>query len=104
MPSYEDCVSIRVLDHGFLQTPRQVLLVRRILDDRDSKRIVETQHALSLAPWNSLDLLDVADVKTSVLSVRFLHQQRDKHRPLRMGVNTASGALVEGCEKQRRAS
>lgn len=101
--THQDCVSIWVLLHGFLQTFRQILFERRVFYDWHAQGVMETQHAsLASALWNPFDLFYIADLEASVWAIRLLHQESHQHTPLRMRMNAATSTSLESCQKQRR--
>ncbi len=102
----EDSIRIGMLVHGLLEELGKVLLVSRVLDDGDAQRVVVAEVSRLLEPAaEALDLLDVVDLEHLVTARALrLEQQRHEHRPLRVGVNAASGpAPGEGGEEQRGA-
>lgn len=115
MPPDEHGVRIRVAVHRLLQELGQVLLVRRVLDDRYPQRVVVSQVALLTEPApEALDLLDVVDLEDAVALFRAGHavasrrrgleEQRHKDGPVRVRVDAAAGAaLGKGGEEERRA-
>jgi hypothetical protein len=73
MPPDQNRISIRVLPHRPLQPRRQILLKRRILNNRHHQRIMKSESPLlPFTSGNSLDLLDVADLEAGVRAVQFL--------------------------------
>lgn len=75
----------------------------RVFDDGNPKGVEEAQHALTLATRNALDLLDVADLEAAARALFALNEERHQNRPLRMGVDAATGASFKGREKEGRA-
>lgn len=71
--------------------------MRRVLDNRDAQPLKVAEIALfTPALWNSLDLLNLFDLKASVAAKVALDEEGDENGPLRVGVNTAAGATLKG--------
>lgn len=104
MSPHEHRIGVGIFVHRCLQTFRQVLLVRGVLNDRNAQSIVIIQVAFALAAGDTLDLLDVANLEACVRAHLPFHQQGDQNRPLRVSVNAAAGALLKGREEQWGAS
>lgn len=100
MSADEDSVCIGVLVHCFLQTTGEIFLESGILDDRDPQGVVVSEHALSSALWNSLDLLNVADLEASVFALFAFDEESHQDGPLRVGVDASSGGTVEGRQEK----
>ena len=100
----KNSTSVRVLIHSLLQASRQVLLERCVFDNWDLKGIEVAQHALALASWNALDLLNVADLKAAIFAFLPLHEQSYKDRPLGVCMNAAASTTVKRSQEKRRAS
>jgi hypothetical protein len=100
VPLDQNRISVRILRHGLLQALCQILLVSGIFDNGNPERIEETQHALALAAGDTLDLLDVADLEAAARPLLPLDQESHKNRPLRMGMNAAARALLEGGQEE----
>ena len=67
-------IRIRVFLHRLLQTLPQILLMRRILNDRYAQPIIVSQIArFATALRYALDLLNLLDFKTRVLAEIALH-------------------------------
>ena len=85
-------VRIRVLLHSFLHELGEILLVRRVLDDRNAQRVMvpEVSRLLETAP-EPFDLLDVVDLKDlalfTVAAMLRLEEKRHEHGPLRVRVD-----------------
>jgi hypothetical protein len=111
MPSDQHRTSIRVLLHRLLQALRQILLMRRVLDNRYRQRVEEAQIAYSAAFGNPLDLLDARDLEGArggpggrILGLSLFDEERDEDSPLRVRVDAAAGvALAEGGVEERGA-
>lgn len=82
MSPYQNRIGIGILVHCLFQALRKILFKRGVLNNGDSQGIVETEHAFALAPGDTLDLLDVADLEVGVFTVVALDEQRHQHRPL----------------------
>lgn len=104
MSSDKDSTGVGVLIHSLFQTSRQVLFKSCIFNDGDFESIMVPQHVLSLACRNTLDLLNVADLKATVLSLLPLHEQSHKDSPLGMRMNTAASTAVKRSQEKRCAS
>lgn len=105
VPPHQDGIGIGILVHGLLEELREVFLVGRVLDYGDPQGIMVSQvPRLQTAP-EALDLLDVVDAELAITpGTQRLEEQRDEHRPLRVGVDAAAGPpLREGRQEQRRA-
>ena len=97
MPPNQNSIRVRVRLHSLFQTLPQILLVRRVLDDGYPQTIVVAQVALlAAALGDALDLLDLLDLEARVFTEVALNEQRDQHRPLRVRVDAAAGAALEG--------
>lgn len=100
----QDRVRIGVLLHRLFQALSQVLLMRRVLDDRYSQPVVVPQIALLAPPLRyAFDLLNLLDLEASVFAEVALDQQCDENRPLRVCVDAAAGAALEGGHEERCA-
>lgn len=83
---------------------RQRYLLSCVLDDWDPQQIKVPQIAcLPLALRNSFDLLKPLDLKTGLRPEITLNKKSDQYRPLRVRMNTATGACGEGSEEQGSA-
>lgn len=117
MPLDQHRASLRPLPNRRFQAVLQILLVRRVLDDRDLHRVEEAQvsqlpaalgdfHAARPAARDAFDLLDLVHrehILVGALLAR-LAQQRHEHRPLRVCVDAAAGvARRESREEERGA-
>ena len=97
MPPNQDSIRVRVLLHSLLQTLSQILLVRRVLDTGYPQSIVVAQVALlAAALGDALDLLDLLNFETCVFAEVALDEECDQHGPLRVRVDAAAGAALEG--------
>ena len=97
MPPNQDSIRVRVLLHSLLQALPQILLVRRVLDDGYPQAIVVAQVALlAAALGDALDLLDLLDLEACIFAEVALHEECHEDRPLRVRVNAAAGAALEG--------
>lgn len=103
MPADQHRIGIWILFHCLLETFREILLERRVVDDGDPERVVIPEHAFARAPRNALDLLNVADFKVPTRTKLALDKKGHQDSPLRVGVNAAAGAAVEGGQEQGRA-
>lgn len=104
MPPNQDSIRVRVLLHSLLQTLPQILLVRRVLDNGYPQAIVVAQVALlAAALGDALDLLDLLDLEACVFAEVALHEESDEDRPLRVRVDAAAGAALEGGHEERGA-
>ena len=75
--------------------------MRRVLDDWYPQPIIVPQVALLAAPlWYALDLLDLLDFKASILAEVAFDEKRDEDGPLRVCVNAAAGAALEGSHEE----
>lgn len=99
----QNSIGVRIFLHRLLQASRQVFLERSVLDNRDTERIVEAQHALPPATWDALDLLDVVNLKASSRALHPLDQERHQHCPLRVRVDGAEGSALKRSQEQRGA-
>lgn len=103
MAPHQNSIRIRVLLHSSLKILRQVLLMRRVLNNRNAQRIMIPQvthfpHALAKA----LDLLNVVDLEDA--AALCLEEQGDEDGPVGVGVDAAAGAAAgEGGEEEGRA-
>jgi hypothetical protein len=78
--------------------------VRRVLDDGDPQAVKVAQIAdLVAALGNALDLLDLLDLEARVGAEVALDEQRDEDGPLRVRVDAAAGAALEGGVEKGRA-
>lgn len=93
-------IGFRVFLHGHLQELGQILLMGRILDNRDSQRIMVPKVARLLVSLSeALDLLDVVDFENR--GTLALEEEGDENSPLGVGVDAATGvALGEGGEEE----
>lgn len=83
MPPNKHSIRIWISLHSLLQLLRQILLMGRILNDRNDQFIIITQTPLlppSLA--NPLDLLQMLNFKAGLLAMLPLYEQRDEDSPL----------------------
>lgn len=106
MSPNEDGVRIWVFLHGFLEELGEVLLMRGVLDDRDTQSIMIVQVALLLvAPAEALDLLNIVDLESLVLFGALAFQdQGHQHGPVGVRVDAAPGsALGESSHEKGRA-
>ena len=106
MPPHEHRIRIRVLLHRGLQVLCQILLMRRILNDRDPQRIMVPQISLlvhaSSKPFNLLEVVDLKDF--AVLWHGLLQEQGDEDGPLGVRVDAAACAAAgEGGEEEGSA-
>lgn len=101
MSSDQNRVGVRVPVHRLLQTSREILLKRSVLDDRNSEGVVEAQHTLTPAARDSLDLFNVADLEAAIGTFFALDQQGHQHGPLRMGVDAAERTAFKRREEKR---
>jgi len=100
MSTHQNRARVGVLIYCLLQTVLQVLLMRRILNDRNRERIEISHVTPGRRPRDRLDLLDIRNRPGRPPS-----QQRAQHGRLRVRVYArASTALRERCHEQRRAS
>jgi hypothetical protein len=97
MPPNQDSIRVRILLHSLLQTLPQILLVRRVLDNGYAQAIVVAKVALlAAALGDALDLLDLLDLEARGGAQVALHEEGDEDGPLRVRVDAAAGAAVEG--------
>lgn len=93
----KDCIRIRVFLHRLFQALPQILLMRRIFNNRYAQPIIVPQvTCLATALRYALDLLNLLDLETCVLAKIALHEECHEHRPLRVCVYAAAGAALEG--------
>lgn len=104
MSPHKHRISVGVFFHCLFQASREVFLEGGILDDGDLEGIKETQHALALTPWDTLDLLNVANLEHTAGALLPFDQEGDQHGPLRVGVDAAASTLIKGGQEERRAS
>ena len=77
MPPNQDSIRVREVVHSFLKTVSQVLLVRRVLDNRNPQPVKVAKVALLASSLrNTLDLLDLLDLETCGGAEVALHEQR----------------------------
>ena len=103
MSSHQNCVRIWILLHCLFQFLREILLKSRVLNNGDPERIVETQHTLTPATRNSLDLFNVANLEAAIRTLLTLNQESHQDSPLRVGVNRADSSSLKCSKKQGRA-
>lgn len=110
MATNQHCVCIRVLVHGLFEELGKILLVGRILNDWNAKRVVVAKIArLFKAFAKALDLLNVVDAEFTRIfcpagTAASLEDQGHEDGPLTVRVNAATGTtLGEGGQEQRRA-
>jgi hypothetical protein len=94
-------IRVGVLVHGCLQAAGEILLEGGVLDDGDLQGIKESEHTLALTTRNTLDLLNVVDLKASIGALLPLHQQGDENSPLRVGMDAAASTLLKCSQEQR---
>jgi hypothetical protein len=84
MTTDENSICVRVLVHSLLEILSQILLMRGVLDDGNAESVMVAQVAcLVHATAKALDLLDVVDLKDTVLSRALrLKQESNKDGPL----------------------
>lgn len=99
VPPDKNRVCVRVLVHGCLQTTGEVLFEGGVFNNGNLQSIEEPEHALSFTAGNTLDLLNVADLETSIRALLPLHQQSDQNRPLRMSVDAAPSTMLKGSQE-----
>lgn len=103
MTPHQDGIRIRILLHSSLKILRQVLLMRRVLNNRNTQRIMVSQvthlpHALA----KTFNLLNVVDLEDA--AALCLEEQGDEDGPVGVGVDAATGAAAgEGGEEEGRA-
>lgn len=102
MPPHEDGTSVWVSFHCTFQTACEILFKWRILNDRYLKGVMKPEHSLTWTLRDSLDLLDVANLKARLPAMKLLNQQCHKNCPLRMGVNATVGSSFKCCQEQWR--
>lgn len=67
MSPHQHRIRIRIPIHRYLQTRRQVLLVRGVFDDRHRELVEVSEHALlAFAAGDTFDLLDLLDLEACV--------------------------------------
>jgi hypothetical protein len=79
--------------------------MRRILNNRHNQLIKIAQ--TPLLPFtlpNPLNLLQMLNLKCRIFSKVLLYEERDEDGPLRVRVDGAAGAAVEGGEEEGRTS
>jgi hypothetical protein len=104
MPLDQNRIAIRVLLHRRLQTLPQILFVRRVLDNRYPQAIIVAQIALLAATFgDAFDLLNLFDFEARVQAKVALDDESHEDSPLRVGVDAAAGAALEGGEEERGA-
>lgn len=103
MSPHQHSVCVWVGIHRLLQAFSEILLERGVVNDRNPQRVVVAVIPFALSLGDAFDLLDIADLKVALLAEVALDQQCHQHCPLRVGVNTAAGALVKGGKEERGA-
>lgn len=97
MPPYQHRIRIWILLHGLLQALGQVLLMRRVFNDRDPESIIVSKISLLASPLrNALDLLNLLNLEARVFADFTFYEEGDEDGPLRVCVNAAAGATLEG--------
>lgn len=102
MSPHKHRVGVGILLHSLFQTSSEVFLEGSILNDGDLEGVKETQHALALAPRDTLDLFNVANLELTVRALLALDQERYQHCPLRVCVDAAACAALKGSQEERR--
>lgn len=100
MSPNKHCICIGILVHRSLQTTSEVLLKGSVIDDWNTQGVMISVVALSTAFWNTLDLLNVVDLKACIGALLALDQQGDEHCPLGVCMDTASSAMFERCQEK----
>jgi hypothetical protein len=101
MPLHQNRIRIRIPLHRLLQTLSQILLMRRILNDRYPQAIKVSQIPRFTPSFRyPFYLLDFLDFEARVGTKVALDEKGDKHGPLRVRVDAAAGAAVEGGEEE----
>lgn len=110
MATNQNSVRIRVFVHGLLKELGQVLLVGRVLNDRDTEGIMIAEVSrLAVTATEALDLLNVVDLEHTVGAFvtgvgHGLEDEGNEDSPVRMRVDAASGAAArKGGEEERCA-
>ena len=104
MPPNQNRIRIRIHLHGLFQTLPQILLMRRIFDNWDAQAIVVPQITLfTTALGDTLDLLNLLDFETCRGAGVAFNEEGDEDGPLRVRVDAAAGAALEGSEEERGA-
>lgn len=100
---HQHSVCIWVGVHRLLQAFGEILLERGVVNDGNPQRVVVPVIPFAFSLGDAFDLLDIADLKVTLLAELALDQQRHQDCPLGVGVNTAAGALVKGGKEERGA-
>ena len=88
MPSDEYGVRVRVFVHRLFETFSEILFEWRVLYDGDPQGIMKTQHSsFGSTAGNTLNLLNVADLETSALAMKFLDKKSGKDCPLAVSMD-----------------
>jgi hypothetical protein len=104
MPLDQNRIAIRILLHRRLQTLPQILLVRRVLNDWYPQAIIVAQVTLLATTFgDAFDLLDLFDFKARVGTEVALDDEGHEDGPLRVRVDAAACAALEGGEEERGA-
>jgi hypothetical protein len=104
MPLDQNCIAVRILFHRRLQALPEILLVRRVLDNRNPQTIIVAKIALLAATvGDAFDLLDLFDFEACVGAKVALDNEGHEDSPLRVRVNAAACAALERGEEERGA-
>lgn len=78
--------------------------MRRVLNNRYPQPVKVAEITLLASPlWYAFDLLNLLDFEARVGPEVALDKEGDEHGPLRVRVDAAAGAAVEGGEEEGRA-